>query len=196
MSNATDHFESLYVMHRQALQDLNRLGEDFRQAIAERVAGYTEHDDYSYGGMSLVLRTCHTWLAYRPVDGDVPPAKRVFSFAACVAYFERQDLNRWKLTPVGRPELWFFMGTASPPPKQNWASMMQTFFNESELHLFTPKPELGGKVSRYSSDDAHGRWEAVALGYELGDITSTDDLVKRAVEPLLNAARDASIAAV
>jgi hypothetical protein len=193
MSNTTDHFESLYIMHRRALKDLNRLGRDFGDAIAERAPQYTEGEEYSYGGISLVLRKCHTWLTYRPIEEDLPAAHRVFSFAACVAYFEA-DAGRWKLTPCGRPELWFFMGTASPPPTDNKAWIIQTFFNEVDLPLFTPKPALGGKISRYSANDADGRWEAVALGHELGTITSGDELLNRAVDPLLNAAREARIA--
>lgn len=188
MNNATDTLQAIYLEYKRSLTDLKRLGRDFDEAISERLSDFTEQEEYSTGGKYLEVRRCHTWLSRHPLDEDVPQKDRTFHFAACVVYFEA-DGKRWKLGPPGRPELWFFIGKAVPQPSGNLAWRMETFF-EDDQKFFQPRPSLGGTISHYVNKEDGEAWDAVCLAFELGAITSPEDLITKAVEPLVTAARD------
>src|SRR3954466_6577535 len=81
------------------------------------------------------------------VGPDSKPTKLLF--LSCFAYFEAEQ-GRWKLGKAGSPELWFFLGTVSPPPSANWASQIQTFFDRAEEANYKAAPQLGGAIADYS----------------------------------------------
>jgi hypothetical protein len=179
--------EIAYRAIKQVFDDLNRLGADFGQALREEDLELPILMEYSKGPKELVLKHNHAWLYYRPLDDELPEQQRTLTFAACFVYFESTGA-KWKLSPPGRPELWFIAGEATPAPEGNWAALIRTFFNKDEREHYRPSLALGGQVSFYKFSGEREEWKAVALGYELGEIDSAGALKVKAVKRLKEAA--------
>jgi hypothetical protein len=185
MNDFTEGVAEVYRSLRQVFEDLNRLGQDFGQALRDEKLDLTEVQEYSHSPNTLVLKTNHCWFYSRPFE-EAARSSDSLTFAACLVYFEA-DRGRWKCSEPGRPELWFFMGRVSPPPKIKWASTLRTLFDKGDERHYDVKPTLGGITSCYRYD-ATEKWTVVCLGYELGNIDSVAALKEKAVQPLVAAA--------
>jgi hypothetical protein len=178
VEDVTAQAGQLYQSTKALFEDLNRLGQDFGQALREENAGLDVAEQYSYSPNELVLKTNHTWLYSRAEPGDA----QALNFAALLVYFEAAP-GDWKIGPKGRPELWFFAGRVRNCTT-TLKTTIRTFLYEKDRSCFTPLPALGGSVSFYNWTSKED-WKAVCLAYELGDICSADDLKRKAVRPLL-----------
>lgn len=187
-SDVTGNTGAAYLALKRVFEDLTRLGADFGEAVREGGYELSDSEEYSPSPNLLVLKKHHAWFFSKPVETIQPENERVLTFAACFVYFEA-DRSKWKCSPAGRPELWFFAGRTTPPPTIRWSSTIHSFFDVSDVNSFKSKPTLGGSIHRYSLKAAVEQWNAVCLGFELGDITSPDVLKMRAVQPLLDAAQ-------
>ena len=185
MTDITESVAIVYRSLRQVLDDANKLGRDFGQALREEKLDLTQLQEYSHSPNTFSLKRNHAWFYTRPPEEGTAGSPKVLTFAACFVYFEA-DRGRWKLSEIGCPELWFFIGQATPPPTGNWAATTQTFFDAGEEQHYDPKPALG-QLSYYEYLSAE-KWTAVALGYELGAIDSAGALKTKAVQPLVAAA--------
>jgi hypothetical protein len=188
MSDLNDAIAETYRSLRTLFDDLNRLGRDCSQALREEGLELPEIQEYSYSPNTLTLKKSHAWFFSRAMEvgADAKPTKLLFF--SCFVYFEA-DQGRWKLGKPGSPELWFFLGTVSPPPSTNWASQIQTFFDHSEEGNYNAARQLGGTVVDYSYKGPESQWDVSILGHELAAIDSATALKEKAVGPLVAAAR-------
>lgn len=187
-SDVTSNTASLYNSLKRTLEDLNRLGADFGAALRDEGYDFSVSDEYSYSPNSLVLKKSHAWFFHLPRDAQVLRTDGVLNFAAAFVYFEG-DKAKWKLSAPGRPELWFFIGKVTPPPADRWPSTIHTFFDLNDLKSYKTKPKLGGSVHVYAARPPPDHWDAVCLGFEIGEIHSPELLKEKAVVPLLAAAK-------
>lgn len=189
MSDVGEQVEVIYLGLVKVFEDLNRLGRDFGEALRAAGLDLGESDEYSTSPSTFEVKTAGTWMFHRPFETDRPRAEQTFAFGAMYAYFDTKAPHRtWKVTPAGRPELWFFLGTTSPPPTIKLASTIRTFFEKADLKSYRTPPTLDGKPVRYEYRGQES-WDAVVLGLELGAIRSLDDLKIKAVAPLVEAAK-------
>ncbi|MFY2563104.1 hypothetical protein ACN469_36250 [Corallococcus terminator] len=185
MKNVTESAAALYTAMQQLLEDLNKLGQDFQLALRDEGQDFPTLEEYSWSPNALVLKKNHTWMCYqRPED---TPETGMLTFAACMVYLQAEK-HRWKLSAANLPELWFFLGTVSPPPDIKWPSTIPSFFDKKELQHYETVPVLGGTDSYYQYIRPESTWRAVCLGFSLGDIDSAEKLKLQAVRPLIAAA--------
>jgi hypothetical protein len=178
MDDITSQTGQLYEAMKALLEALNRLGQDFGQALRDENLGLGVAEEYSYSPNELVLKKYHTWL-YSYEDPAEPKSVR---FAAMLVCFEPAS-GGWKIGPRGRPELWFVAGSVQNLTTSLRTSM-PTFFTAKDKVCYTPTPTLGGSISLYEWSRVEN-WKAVCIAYELGEIRSIMDLKQKAVVPLL-----------
>lgn len=183
MTDLNESIADTYRSLRTIFDDLNRLGRDCSQALREEGLDLPEIQEYSYSPNTLTLKKNHAWFFSRAteVGADAKPTKLLFF--SCFVYFEA-DQGRWKRGKPGSPELWFLLGTVSPPPSVNWASEIQTFFDQHEEKNYRTAPQLGGNVVEYCYKGTESEWEVLVLGHELAAIDSAAALKEKAVGPL------------
>jgi hypothetical protein len=106
-----------------------------------------DFQEYSHSPNSLTIKKSHAWFFSRASEvGDDDKPKQILFFS-CLVYFEA-DQRQWKVGKPGSPELWFFLGTVSPPPSVKWASQIATFFNREDEKHYSSRPQLDGSGVR------------------------------------------------
>lgn len=194
VSNLGGDVQQLYLGLQRVFEDLNRLGRDFNEALKVAGLGLSEREEYSHSPATFEVKKAHTWMSYRPWEPNVPLDKQTLAFGAAYAYFEADAAHkRWKVTAAGRPELWFFLGTVTPPPTVKLPSTIRTFFDKADLKSFNRMPQLDGVPVGYEYRGDQ-RWDAVALGVELDAVQSMTDLQTKVISPLVEAAKSAKLA--
>jgi hypothetical protein len=192
MTDITETVAETYRSLRSVFDDLNRIGRDCSQALREEGLELTDFQEYSHSPNSLTLKKSHAWFFSRATEvGEDDTAKQILFFS-CFVYFEA-DQRQWKVGKPGSPELWFFLGTVSPPPQVKWASQIQTFFNREEQKHYSSPPHLGGGSVDYQYKGTDSEWKVVILGHELAAIDSPASLKEKAVKPLVTAGRRAGV---
>lgn len=193
MMDTTTTVEGLYLGLRKVFDNLNRLGKDFGEGLRAQGLDFTEVDEYSRSPASFEVKDSHAWMFYRAFDEEDGRSSQTLVFGAAYVYFEANKAHkRWKLSGPGRPELWFFLGTATPPPTEKLASTIKSFFDNADIQCFKPKPKLDGRPVRYEYR-GESSWDAVVLGVELGAIQALSDLQSKAIGPLVDAAKEAKL---
>jgi hypothetical protein len=183
MTDVTESVANVYRSLQQVFEDINKLGADFGQALREEGLDFTGPIEYSHSPNTLSLKRDHAWFFSRP-EAEPPVATPELTFAACLVYFEAER-GRWKVGSAGLPELWFFMGTVSPPPPGNLAGTIRTFFDKASVEDYDAKPTLGGRPAFYKYAGTRETWNVTCLGYELGEIESLAALKAKALQPLV-----------
>jgi hypothetical protein len=170
-------------------RDLHSLAGDFFRCIAKAGVSYGDKHEYGFAQNSLAIRSEYAWVQYAssppPNDATLPQGH----FAATLVLFRAANGLR-KIAPEGRPELWFVGGRVAAREK------LEQKLKDALIYLavkidgpFEPDLTVGGGVSFYRSVSADHEEEVCAIGYELGEISSIDDLRTNVAEPLIAALR-------
>jgi hypothetical protein len=192
MSDINETVAETYRSLRSVFDDLNRIGRDCSQALREEGLELSDFQEYSHSPGSLTLKKSHAWFFSRPTEvGEDDQAKQILFFS-CFVYFEAEQ-RQWKVSKLGSPELWFFLGTVSPPPQVKWAAQIPTFFNREEDKHYSSRPQLDGVPVDYQYKGPDSEWRAAILGQELAAIESSASLKEKAVRPLIAAGRRTGI---
>jgi hypothetical protein len=192
MTDLSQGVADLYQSLSSIFDDLNRVGRDCGQALNEVGFEFQKFEEYSHSPNALTLKKSHAWLYSREEDVAADGKARRVVFFSLFAYFA-PDPKRWKVGKPGVPELWFFVGSVSPPENGNLAYWIQTFFDKGDEQSFKPPAALGGTISEYNYMAQQHTWKAVLSGWDLAAIDSASALKEKAIKPLVAAAQSAKI---
>jgi len=175
MNDFTAGAGEVYSACKTLFEDLNRLATDFGLAVRNAGINLPSDEQYSYGPNTLVLKTDNAWTSYR-LDGSS------FAFAAAYVILDA-SADHFKVGPPGRPEIWFLLGRGTKT-KQNIAAAIRDIFRPVERPHFSQELAVNGSLARYEYDKAGEVWSAVLIGFELGEIDSSEALDRLVVSPL------------
>lgn len=188
MTDINETVAETYRSLRAVFDDLNRIGRDCAQALREEGLELADFQEYSHSPNSLTLKKSHAWFFSRASEVGADDKPKEILFFSCFVYFEA-DQRQWKVGKPGSPELWFFLGTVSPPPTVKWASQIPTFFNREDEKHYSSRPQLGGSPVDYRYEGPESKWRVAILGHELAAIDSSAALKEKAVSPVVAAGK-------
>ncbi len=187
MTDTTEAAGKVFAAYQQMCEDLASLASDFGRVIAERLEQFENAAEYSHSPNKLTAKPSHAWYwESRATDADGKVTEIRFAAALVIL----QSTRRAKLVGrAGRPELWFFAGSARGQDlgaNAMSAQQVDTFLGPV-LGGFDPPLHLGAPASRYVYSDEKERWLVSCLGVELGDVDTPEAIDGRVIAPLLAA---------